>query len=613
MRTFRTDDPGNAFRRTDAAPVKTGGLYKTDSDDGQNTFTDGQGNKYWFVDTTAGNVTITLPDAAEVTADTIFTVKRTTAGVNTLTVQTGGGLIDGAATQTIDTQGLCYSYISDGENYFVSGVGAGEGSVSISAMITTRLAPYVTSASLTTVLGGYITSGSLATALSPYITSSSVATALGAYVTSSSLATALGAYVTSSSLATALGTYLTSNSASIALATKQPKFSVADEGVTLSTVAGTVTTINFVGAGISASLTGGILTVTGSGGSGSGEGSVSVSSMITTALAGYVTSASVVTALGGYVTSTSLATALGAYVTSGSLATAVGTLLSSASFATAIAPYVTSASLVTTLGTYVTSGSLATALGTYVTSGSLATALATYATSASVVTSLAAKQPNFNVQDEGVTLTTAAGTVTQINFVGSGISASLTGGLLTVTAVAGAGSGEGSVSVSTMISTALGGGYTNTASFAAITLASKPVGCVLLGYQTLSNVNNFAFSGSWSDYCVLQCRALFRVESGTSATVSAAIYTDGGTTAFLGLATVSATASTNQIIALEYDVYGGDGRPIKLMQARTNKQTNLQTLAATATANTGFVNAMKFFTSATITAGMAVLYGFRKA
>lgn len=116
-RVFTLADTGNAFRRTDGAPVKIGGIYKTD--DGQSTFTDGQGNKYWFVDTTGGNVTITLPDAREVTADTIFTVKRTTAGANTLTVTAGYGNIDGAASQTINTQYASYSYISDGENWWI--------------------------------------------------------------------------------------------------------------------------------------------------------------------------------------------------------------------------------------------------------------------------------------------------------------------------------------------------------------------------------------------------------------------------------------------------------------------------------------------------------------
>ena len=118
-RIYTLNDTGNAFRRTDGAPAKIGGIFKTDTDDGQNTFTDGQGGKYWFVDTTADNVTVTLPDATTVTADTIFTVKRTTGGANTLTVTTGGGTIDGAATFSIPTQYASYSFISDGTNYWI--------------------------------------------------------------------------------------------------------------------------------------------------------------------------------------------------------------------------------------------------------------------------------------------------------------------------------------------------------------------------------------------------------------------------------------------------------------------------------------------------------------
>lgn len=71
-------------------------------------------------------------------------------------------------------------------------------------------------------------------------------------------------YVTSNSLSAALaslGTYLTSNSASVALALKQNSILFQDEGVALSAT-GAATTINFVGAGFSASLTSGTLTIT---------------------------------------------------------------------------------------------------------------------------------------------------------------------------------------------------------------------------------------------------------------------------------------------------------------------------------------------------------------
>lgn len=117
-RVFTQNDPGNAFRRTDAAPVKIGGLYKTEADSGQNTFTDGQGNKYWFVDTTSGPVTVPLPAASETTPDTVYTVKIV-AGGNTCTVTPDSGNIDGAASYAISTLYASYSFVSDGSNYWI--------------------------------------------------------------------------------------------------------------------------------------------------------------------------------------------------------------------------------------------------------------------------------------------------------------------------------------------------------------------------------------------------------------------------------------------------------------------------------------------------------------
>lgn len=118
-RVFSLNDTGNAFRRTDGAPVKIGGIYKTDTDNSQLSFTDGQGNVIWFVDTSGGAVTVTLPDATTVAADTKFTVKRTTAGANALTVNTDGGNIDGAATKSMPTQYDTFTFVSDGTNYWI--------------------------------------------------------------------------------------------------------------------------------------------------------------------------------------------------------------------------------------------------------------------------------------------------------------------------------------------------------------------------------------------------------------------------------------------------------------------------------------------------------------
>jgi len=101
---------------TDAAPAKIGGIPEIEGT--QYTFTDGQGNKYWFADTTAGNVAVTLPPAAD-SMSFLYTVKRTTGGANTLTVSADSGNIDGSATHSIATQYHCFTYLSDGDNYWI--------------------------------------------------------------------------------------------------------------------------------------------------------------------------------------------------------------------------------------------------------------------------------------------------------------------------------------------------------------------------------------------------------------------------------------------------------------------------------------------------------------
>jgi hypothetical protein len=362
-------------------------------------------------------------------------------------------------------------------------------------------------------------------------------------------------------------------------------------------------------------------------GPGGGESSASVASQIATALTPYISSASVATALGGYITSASVASMVAGYLTSASAN--LGQYVTSGSLNTALAPYLTSASAA--LSTYVTSGSLATALSPYITSSSVATALAPYLTSASAagvyissnsvsgmittrlapyLTSASAALSTYVTSGSLATalapyLTSASAAAAYItsNSVSVMVAAQL--------AAAPPGSGESSASISSMISTALGGGYTSTASFTAVTVAGRPVGSVLLGYQALSNVTQFGFSGSWSDFAVLQMYAIFRLEQGTSATMSAAVYSDGGTTPFLGLGSVSATASTNQAIAVDMMLFGGNAQGNKVLRVDVSKATNLANVAVTATANTSFVNALKYFTSRTMTAGMACLFGWR--
>lgn len=96
--------------------VKRGGRWKFDGT--QPTLTFGNGDVIWFANTTAANVTVTLPDAAD-TVSIVYTVKRTTAGANTLTVATIAGNIDGAATKSMGTQYDVFSFTSDGTNYWI--------------------------------------------------------------------------------------------------------------------------------------------------------------------------------------------------------------------------------------------------------------------------------------------------------------------------------------------------------------------------------------------------------------------------------------------------------------------------------------------------------------
>ena len=115
-RVYAFNDAGNSFRQTDAPVAKTGGIFEFEGT--QPTLTDGFGNKYWFIDTTGGNVSVALP-AADEAVSKIYTVKRKTGGANTLTVTPVSGTIDGAASHSITAQYESYSYFSDGNNYWI--------------------------------------------------------------------------------------------------------------------------------------------------------------------------------------------------------------------------------------------------------------------------------------------------------------------------------------------------------------------------------------------------------------------------------------------------------------------------------------------------------------
>jgi hypothetical protein len=138
------------------------------------------------------------------------------------------------------------------------------------------------------------------------------------------------------------------------------------------------------------------------------------------------------------------------------------------------------------------------------------------------------------------------------------------------------------------------------------------VGCVLLNVQNMAGSTSVAFSGSWSNVAVLQLKIVMRLEAGaTSATASVMISTDGGTTGFLSMNS-SATLSGLQVTMYDFTVMGGDNRAIKIIQEITS-QSGRTVLASTVTNSAGFINYIRYASSATIGNGQAYLFGFRNA
>jgi hypothetical protein len=210
-------------------------------------------------------------------------------------------------------------------------------------------------------------------------------------------------------------------------------------------------------------------------------------------------------------------------------------------------------------------------LDSYVTSASLSTALAPYITSNSVSAAIAALDLSPYVTSNS-------------------LSAAVATNVLTV---------RGTASVSA------------TMSAAAVTVAGRPVGCVLLGYQSLSNVQTIGFSGSWSDFCILECVVQHSIQATANATRPVEVYSDGGGTPFLSAPT-GYTASFGSALYLEFKLIGGNGQARKsLMSFHRRENDTGGTSQYTATANTSFVNCIRCVSTATISSGFAVLYGWR--
>jgi hypothetical protein len=206
-------------------------------------------------------------------------------------------------------------------------------------------------------------------------------------------------------------------------------------------------------------------------------------------------------------------------------------------------------------------------LDSFVTSASLSTALAPYITSASVSSAIA-----------GINL---APYVTS-----NSLSAAVATDTLTVRGHA---------------------GVSATLSAAAVTVAGRPVGAVLLGYQSGTAASSFGVSGSWSDICIIQVSSYVANGGGF---MPIRFFTDGGTTAILE-SPLPASVGVAQSIYHDVRLYGGNGDPSK-MAARTSWTIGeTQYGDHTTTANTGFINCVKMQISVTASYAFIAVYGWR--
>ena len=212
-------------------------------------------------------------------------------------------------------------------------------------------------------------------------------------------------------------------------------------------------------------------------------------------------------------------------------------------------------------------------LDSYVTSASLSTALAPYITSNSSSAAIAAAIAGVNLAPY---------------MTSNSISAAVTTDTLTV---------RGAAAVSA------------TMSAGAVTVAGRPVGAVLLGYTALNNVTAFAFSGSWSDYPVLELASSYRMSG--SQTASIAFFQDGGTTEILNLfsgGVVIGAAGVEVMCRLT-----GNGVVAKVGRVSWYHVGAIGVGDLSSTFTAGFVNCIRYNQSKTMSSGMAILWGYRSS
>lgn len=109
-------DTGLEYRTHEGQNAKVGCIPEYESS-ALLALTFGNGDKLYLADTTSGDVTVTLPDAAD-SMGFHYSVKKTVAA-NSVNVVALSGTIDGTATHSIATQYNCFRYTSDGSNYWI--------------------------------------------------------------------------------------------------------------------------------------------------------------------------------------------------------------------------------------------------------------------------------------------------------------------------------------------------------------------------------------------------------------------------------------------------------------------------------------------------------------
>ncbi len=154
-------------------------------------------------------------------------------------------------------------------------------------------------------------------------------------------------------------------------------------------------------------------------------------------------------------------------------------------------------------------------------------------------------------------------------------------------------------------------GVSATMSAAAVTVAGRPVGAVLLGYDVGTQKSVFGFSGSWSDFCYLELRGYV---SGAGGIFPITVYTDGGTTPILTspFPTAIGTAFSWD---LEARIHGTDNAPRKFVYMRGifDAAGGTITSTVTSTATAGFVNCIRVTLTGTASYAFMALYGWRKS